>query len=241
MIRHPYFYSARTTICFAVIALGVVGALRYSIVGSTEAAALVPAPRIEEPATDAPYETAVLAGGCFWGVQGVFEHVKGVVKAVSGYTGGDASTARYQDVGLGSTGHAESVQITFDPSKISYGQILQIYFSVAHDPTQLDRQGPDHGTQYRSALFPTNAAQQTVAAAYIAQINSDHVFSKPIVTTVETGKTFFSAEAYHQDFLEHNRGYGYIIVNDLPKVANLERIFPERFRQQAVLVNPVRE
>lgn len=237
MVRHRHM-SVSKTLTLALIALGVVGAFRHAIVNSTEAAVLVPPPRIEEPANSAPYETAVLAGGCFWGVQGVFEHVKGVVKAVSGYTGGDALTARYQEVGLGSTGHAESVQITFDTSKISYGQILQIYFSVAHDPTQLDRQGPDHGTQYRSTIFPMSSAQQTAAAAYIAQIDNGHVFSKPIATTIETGKTFFPAEAYHQDFLEHNEGYGYIIDNDLPKIANLERMFPESFRQQPVLVNP---
>ena len=141
---------------------------------------LVPAPRLDEQASEAQYETAVVAGGCFWGVQGVFEHVKGVAKAVSGYAGGAASTARYEDVGLGSTGHAESVQITFDPRQISYGELLRIYFSVAHDPTSLNRQGPDRGTQYRSALFPINASQQKIAAAYIEQIDKDHVFSKPL-------------------------------------------------------------
>jgi peptide-methionine (S)-S-oxide reductase len=203
---------------------------------SAESAVMVPAPAGDEPVSGAETETTVLAGGCFWGIQGVFEHVKGVTRAVSGYTGGASSSARYEDVGLGSTGHAESVQITFDPKQVSYGQLLQIYFSVAHDPTQLNRQGPDRGTQYRSAIFPVNETQQKVAAAYIAQLDKSQIFASAIMTTVEPGKTFFSAEAYHQDFLANNPGYAYIVVNDLPKIANLKRLFPDRYREQPVLV-----
>lgn len=231
--------SSNTFLSIVALAfLIVVGVIGHSASSSAEKATVVAPPRVDEPAPTATYETSVFAGGCFWGIQGVFEHVAGVSKAVSGYTGGEASTARYEDVGLGDTGHAESVQVTYDPKKITYGQLLQIYFSVGHDPTQLNRQGPDRGTQYRSAIFPMNASQQHVADAYIAQINADHVFSAPLATTVEAGKTFYPAEAYHQDFLEHNRGYGYIIANDLPKLANLERVFPDRYRSDAAMVTP---
>jgi peptide-methionine (S)-S-oxide reductase len=237
MNRTSISSKSRTPFFVAVVMIAIVVALlRQS--QATESATLVPPPSIDEPAPNTQWETAVVAGGCFWGVQGVFQHVKGVTQAVSGYTGGESTTARYEDVGLGSTGHAESVKITFDPKQITYGQILQIYFSVAHDPTQLNRQGPDRGTQYRSAIFPTSDAQQKTADAYISQINGSHVFTKPLATRVEPGKTFYSAEAYHQDFLALNPGYGYIVVNDLPKIANLERVFPDRFRQQPVLVNP---
>ncbi len=203
---------------------------------SAESAVVVPAPAGDEPLSGAETETAVLAGGCFWGIQGVFEHVKGVTRAVSGYTGGASSSARYEDVGLGSTGHAESVQVSFDPKQVSYGQLLQVYFSVAHDPTQLNRQGPDRGTQYRSAIFPVNETQQKIASAYVAQLDKSRVFAGPIVTTVEPDKSFYPAEAYHQDFLVNNPGYGYIVVNDLPKVANLKRLFPDWYREQPVLV-----
>ena len=168
-------------------------------------------------------EVAVVAGGCFWGVQGVFQHVDGVTSAVSGYAGGEKATAHYEMTSSGNTGHAESVQITFDPRKITYGRILQVYFSVAHDPTELNRQGPDEGTQYRSAIFPMNDEQARVAKAYIAQLDSAHAFGAPIVTTIEPGKTFYRAEDYHQDFLAKNPGYPYIVFNDLPKIANLKQ------------------
>ena len=204
---------------------------------SAEAAVTAPAPTVDEPTPSTNSETAVVAGGCFWGVQGVFEHVKGVSKAVSGYTGGAGATARYEDVGSGTTGHAESVQITFDPHQISYGQILQLYFSVAHDPTQLNRQGPDRGTQYRSAIFPLNEMQQKVATSYVAQLDSAHVYTGHVVTTVEPGKSFYPAEAYHQDFLVNNPTYGYIVVNDLPKIENLKRLFPDRYNTKPVLVS----
>jgi peptide-methionine (S)-S-oxide reductase len=203
---------------------------------AAEDAHVIPPPAVDERAAQSTTEVAVLAGGCFWGVQGVFQHVAGVTRAVSGYTGGEADTAHYEVVGTGATGHAESVQITFDPSKVSFGKILQIYFSVAHDPTQLNYQGPDMGTQYRSAIFPMNDEQARVARAYIDQLNAAHVYPDAIVTTLEPGRTFYPAEDYHQDFLTLNPTYPYIVVNDLPKIDNLKRIFPERYRANPVLV-----
>ena len=199
-------------------------------------AQVIPAPAVDERATPSTSEVAVLAGGCFWGVQGVFQHVAGVTRAVSGYAGGEADTAHYEMVGTGTTGHAESVQVTFDPSKISYGKILQIYFSVAHDPTELNYQGPDMGPQYRSAIFPASEEQARVAKAYIAQLDAAHVFSDSIVTTIEPGRRFYPAEDYHQDFLALHPGYPYIVFNDLPKVENLKRLFPDLYRDDPVLV-----
>jgi peptide-methionine (S)-S-oxide reductase len=197
----------------------------------------IPPPAVDEAPGSAKPEVAVLAGGCFWGVQGVFQHVEGVTNAVSGYAGGDAQTAQYETVGSGMTGHAESVKITFDPKKISYGRILQIYFSVAHDPTQLNRQGPDRGTQYRSAIFPTNDEQAKIADAYIAELDRAKLYHAPIVTKIEPGHNFYPAEAYHQDFLTLNPTYPYIVYNDLPKVANLKRLFPTLYRDDPVLVS----
>ncbi|GAA4332505.1 peptide-methionine (S)-S-oxide reductase MsrA [Pigmentiphaga soli] len=202
----------------------------------TDEAVTLPAPAMDEPAGTAHTETAVFAGGCFWGVQGVFQHVRGVQKAVSGYAGGTADTAQYETVSSGRTGHAESVQVTFDPSQVSYGTLLQVFFSVAHDPTQLNRQGPDSGTQYRSALFPANAQQKRVAQAYIAQLEAAHAFGGPIVTRIEDGAAFYPAEAYHQDFLTEHPSYPYIVINDLPKVGNLKRVFPSLYRDDPVLV-----
>jgi peptide-methionine (S)-S-oxide reductase len=202
-------------------------------------ARMVPAPTADEPATQATSEVAVLAGGCFWGVQGVFQHVNGVTNAVSGYAGGDKGTALYDRVSTGATGHAESVRVTFDPHKISYGRILQIYFSVAHDPTQLNRQGPDTGTQYRSAIFPTSAAQAATAKAYIAQLDQAHVFDAAIVTRIEPDRPFYAAEGYHQDFLTRNPTYPYIVYNDLPKIEDLKRLFPDFYRTEPVLVATV--
>lgn len=204
---------------------------------SAEPARRVPAPTADLAATSDKTETAVFAGGCFWGVQGVFQHVKGVSNAVSGYAGGAASTARYEEIGSGRTGHAESVRISYDPKQISYGKLLQIYFSVAHDPTELNRQGPDTGTQYRSTVFPGNADQARVANAYIAQLNQAKTFGKSLATTVEPLKPFFPAEAYHQDFMTRNPDHGYIVVNDLPKIADLKRLFPESYREKPALVN----
>ncbi|MER8595130.1 peptide-methionine (S)-S-oxide reductase MsrA [Mesorhizobium sp. M0323] len=202
---------------------------------SAEDAVVIPPPAMDEKAT-AGTEKAVFAGGCFWGVQGVFQHVKGVTSAVSGYAGGDKDTAVYEMVGTSRTGHAESVEITYEPSKVTYGQLLQVYFSVAHNPTQLNYQGPDTGTQYRSTIFAENDAQKKIAESYIAQLDKAKVFPKPIVTTLETGKTFYPAEDYHQDFLTLNPTYPYIVYNDLPKVENLKRLFPNLYSEKPVLV-----
>jgi len=195
-------------------------------------------PPLVEARSSGQSETAVLAGGCFWGVQGVFQHVEGVSGAVSGYAGGAAASAHYQSVGGGGTGHAEAVRVTFDPKKIGYGEILQIFFSVAHDPTQLNRQGPDSGAQYRSAIFPTNAEQERVAKAYVAQLDRARVFGAPLATTIEPGKSFYPAEAYHQDYLTHNPESPYIAINDLPKLEALKRHFPELYREKPELVAP---
>jgi peptide-methionine (S)-S-oxide reductase len=204
---------------------------------SAEEGRAIPAPAVDEAAMQGTTpEVAVLAGGCFWGVQGVFQHVKGVSNAVSGYAGGESSTAQYEVVGSGTTGHAESVSITFDPSVISYGRILQIYFSVAHDPTQLNRQGPDTGTQYRSTIFPTSPEQAKVAKAYVDQLNQARVFDAAIVTTIEPDRQFYPAEDYHQDFLTLNPLYPYIVINDLPKIENLKTFFPDLYREDPVLV-----
>jgi peptide-methionine (S)-S-oxide reductase len=181
-------------------------------------------------------ETVLLAGGCFWGVQGVYQHLKGVTRAVSGYAGGAESTAHYEVVGTGRTGHAETVQVTFDPRVVGYAQILQVFFSVAHNPTELNRQGPDVGTQYRSAIFPRNDEQARIAKEYIAQLGQARVFPAAIVTRIEPGMTFYPAETYHQDFLERNPRHPYIVQNDLPKVAGLKRLFPDSYRPEPALV-----
>jgi peptide-methionine (S)-S-oxide reductase len=210
---------------------------------AAEVAHVIPAPAADERAASgaqATSETAVLAGGCFWGVQGVFEHVSGVSSAVSGYAGGEKSTAHYEMVGSGGTGHAESVRITFDPRKISYGRILQIYFSVAHDPTQLNRQGPDVGTQYRSAIFPLTAEQARVAKAYIAQLNQARVYNAAIVTKIEPNREFYAAEDYHQDYLTLHPTQPYIVYNDLPKIEDLKHLFPDAYRADPVLVAAAR-
>jgi peptide-methionine (S)-S-oxide reductase len=178
----------------------------------------------------------VLAGGCFWGVQGVFQHVKGVTSAVSGYDGGNKETAHYQMVGTGTTGHAESVRVTFDPRQISYGRLLQIYFSVAHDPTELNRQGPDAGTQYRSAIFVTSPEREKIAKAYIAQLYAARAFPGAIATKIEH-RGFVAAEDYHQGFLTLNPTYPYIVFNDLPKAENLKNMFPESYRAEPVFVS----
>ncbi|TFH78006.1 peptide-methionine (S)-S-oxide reductase MsrA [Pseudomonas kribbensis] len=217
-----------------VAAAGVIGQCSAFSFGAEEGV-VIPPPTLDEN-TQAHSETAVFAGGCFWGVQGVFQHVKGVQKAVSGYAGGAANTAEYERVSEGDTGHAESVQVTFDPTQVSYGSLLQIYFSVAHNPTELNRQGPDSGTQYRSALFPVNADQQRVAQAYIAQLDAAHAYSKPIVTRLEKYNGFYPAEDYHQDFFTEHPTYPYIVINDLPKVAQLKQLFAERYQEKPVLV-----
>ncbi|MCX5516542.1 peptide-methionine (S)-S-oxide reductase [Kaistia algarum] len=206
------------------------------IASAEEGAFVIPPPKLDENRTTAR-ETAVLAGGCFWGVQGVFQHVKGVENAVSGYAGGGASTANYDTVSGGDTGHAESVQVTFDPRIVSYGQILQVYFSVAHNPTQLNYQGPDHGTQYRSAIFYANPEQKKIAEAYVAQLDQTGIYKNAIVTKISPLQAFYPAEGYHQDFLTLNPNYPYIVFNDLPKIANLKTVFPTLYREKPALVS----
>jgi len=207
---------------------------------SAEEAVRIPAPAQDLPPGATAPQRAIFAGGCFWGVQGVFQHVKGVQRAVSGYSGGTASTASYELVSRGNTGHAESVEVTFDPAQVSYGTLLQIFFSVAHDPTQLNRQGPDTGTQYRSAIFATSPAQNQVAQAYIAQLDGARVYRKPIVTRLEDKPSFYPAEVYHQDFMTENPRHPYIAINDRPKVENLQRLFPDSYRKEPVLVKKAR-
>lgn len=192
-----------------------------------------PKPALDEPVSSnrGKQEAAVLSGGCFWGVQAVYQHTKGVISATSGYAGGSANTAHYEQVGSGSTGHAESVKIVYDPAQITYGQILMIFFSVAHNPTELNKQGPDWGTQYRSAIFYANEEQQRIAAAYIAQLESAKVYAQKIVTKLEPLNQFYPAEAYHQDYVKHHPDNPYITINDLPKLATLKKEFPELYRE----------
>ena len=205
-----------------------------------EVAAMLPAPKVDSARTPGALQTAVISGGCFWGVQGVFQHVKGVKRVVSGYAGGEKSTAEYETVSSGTTGHAESVQITFDPAQISYGQLLQIAFSVAFDPTQLNRQGPDVGTQYRSEIWYANDTQKNIATAYIDQLNQAHTFARPIATRVDSLRGFYPAEDYHQDYLYLHPSQPYIAINDIPKVNNLKHLFPDLYLPQPTLVNPVK-
>ena len=232
----------RLTLATGLGLVGVAGAVFIGlpqVMQATSGASdsMVPAPAVDEPTpASAASETAVLAGGCFWGVQGVFQHVKGVTEAESGYAGGGKDTVDYDTVSTGSTGHAESVRITYDPSQVTFGQLLRIYFSVVTDPTQLNRQGPDEGTQYRSAIFAQDATQQRVADAYLAQLNAAKAFPAPIVTKVEPNTGFFPAEGYHQNYLNSNPTYPYIAINDMPKVNGLKQLFPALYRDQPVLV-----
>ena len=230
---------SRLSLCAA--AIGALAITAFAIVPSraAEEAVIIPAPAQDVQASDG-LQTVVVAGGCFWGVQGVFQHTSGVVNAVSGYAGGSKGTASYDTVSTGSTGHAESVQIKYDPKKISYGKILQIFFSVAHDPTQLNRQGPDSGTQYRSAIFTTSEEQKKIADAYIAQLNSAKVYKKPIMTKVGPLEGFYPAEAYHQDYLTLHSDQPYIAYNDIPKVENLKKIFAENYIEKPTLVSSAR-
>ena len=211
-----------------------------SVCQAAEVAVVISAPVVDQPKSAGALQTAVLAGGCFWGVQGVFQHVKGVRKVLSGYAGGDKATAQYEKVSGGSTGHAESVQITFDPAQVTYGKLLQIYFSVAHDPTQLNRQGPDVGAQYRSAIFYFDDAQKRIAEAYIEQLNKSKVYRSAIVTRVDSLKGFYAAEDYHQDFLVNNPRYPYIVVHDLPKIKNLKLLFADEYVDRPVTVKPIK-
>ncbi len=241
-IQHTYSNKTRLAIKLAggaAQALSLLWGQQSGIFGTAaaaETAVAVAAPAVDVPAAGQHSATAVLAGGCFWGVQGVFQHVRGVSNVVSGYAGGKAATAHYEDVGTGKTGHAESVQITYDPTQISYGKLLQIFFSIAHDPTEVNRQGPDTGTQYRSAIFAQDAEQHKVAQAYIAQLDATHAFRQPIATRIEDGQSFYPAEAYHQNFLTLHPNHPYIAINDIPKVASLKRNAPQLYRDDPVLV-----
>jgi peptide-methionine (S)-S-oxide reductase len=224
-------WMARHNRFLAFAALVVVPAFLGSALA--ESAVLAPAAKEDNAKAAGPLQTAVLAGGCFWGIEGVFEHVRGVRDVVSGYAGGNADTADYETVSGGRTGHAESVQIRFDPQEISYGEILRIFFSVAHDPTQLNRQGPDTGTQYRSEIFYGDEAQKDIASKYIEQLDAAGVYSRPIVTRVEALQAFYPAESYHQDFIAKNPRYPYVVFNDLPKIRNLEKELPDLYRESS--------
>jgi peptide-methionine (S)-S-oxide reductase len=224
----------------------ILAAIAAALCGLTAATAdaidtAIPAAKFDAPKAGAPArETAVLAGGCFWGMQGVFEHVQGVTKVVAGYSGGAKATAIYELVGTETTGHAESVQIIFDPRIVSFGDLLRVYFAVAHDPTELNRQGPDEGTSYRSEIFFASPLQEKIARAYVAQLGAAHVFGAPIVTRIEPLKGFFAAEGYHQDFLIHNPTYPYIVYNDLPKIDALRRVLPALYRDKPVTLTGAR-
>ena len=221
----------------AIAAVPLLGpALIQTASGAPEQAVVIPGPAQD---LDESGQTArvVLAGGCFWGVQGVFQHTEGVLNAVSGYAGGDASTAKYQLIGSGTTGHAEAVEIVYDPSVVSLGELLHVFFSVAHNPTQLNYQGPDHGSQYRTAIFFEDEAEKGVAEAYIAQLDSAGVYPAPIVTTLEPLEAFYEAEDYHQDYLTLNPNQPYIVYHDLPKIEALKAIFPDKFRDDPMLVS----
>src|SRR5258707_6389260 len=225
-------------LCAAAIGALVIAAVAVAPSRAAEDAVVVPPPAADVPPSDG-MQPAVVAGGWFWGVQGVFQHTSGVASAVSGYAGGSKMTASYEQVSTGSTGHAESVQIKYDPRKISYGKILQIFFSVVHDPTQLNRQGPDSGTQYRSAIFTTNDEQKKVAEAYIAQLNAAKVYKKPIATKVGPLEGFYPSETYHQDYLTLHPNQPYIAFTDLPKVENLQTIFADNYTEKPTLVRSV--
>ena len=233
--RHPH--SLKSLLLGGLAGLGLLAAtvLPLAPVSAEEAGRRLP-DAAEQAQETAGLRTATLAGGCFWGVQGVFQHVKGVKQAVSGYAGGTKASARYEEVGTGRTGHAEAVQITYDPAVIRYDELLQIFFSVALDPTQVNRQGPDTGPQYRSAVFPADAEQARIAKAYIGQLDAAKTFSRPIATKIEPNAVFYPAEDYHQDYMTLHPNNGYIVANDAPKLQDLKSFFPERANPQPVLV-----
>jgi peptide-methionine (S)-S-oxide reductase len=228
--------SAAAAISAGAIMLILWGTLGHVGVSAAERSVEIPLPAVDNPKAAGQLQTAVLAGGCFWGVQAVFQHMNGVQRALSGYAGGDRATAEYEVVSSGRTGHAESVQVTFDPGVVSYGEILRVFFAVAHDPTQLNRQGPDSGTQYRSAIFYADDKQKEIATAYIAQLEQTGKFGKPIVTRVDPLRGFYAAEGYHQDYLLRHPNDPYIVFNDLPKVRNFKRALPDLYRDEAVPV-----
>ena len=228
MTRAGRFASIVVLSSFVMLATFVIATKHAPVVKG--GGADFPNPKLDVPVAQAKgQQTAVLAGGCFWGVQAVFQHVRGVVSATSGYSGGPAAAAEYEVVSSGTTGHAESVKIVYDPSQITYGQLLKVFFSVAHDPTELNRQGPDMGTQYRSAIFYANDEQKRVAQAYIAQLDSAKLFAQPIVTQVVPLKAFYPAEDYHQNYLARHPDSPYIVINDLPKLAHLREQFPKLY------------
>lgn len=232
----PFF---RTTVFGAVAAAALAvglfsGSVKTAV--AAEPAFVIPPPSIDETAS-ADTEKAVFAGGCFWGVQGVFQHVKGVKNAVSGYSGGDKETATYEAVSSGRSGHAEAVEITYNPKEVTYGQLLQVFFSVAHNPTQLNYQGPDHGPQYRSEIFTTDDEQAKIAQTYVAELDKTRIFGAPVVTKVSALSAFYPAEDYHQDFLTLNPTHPYIVYNDMPKIDNLKALFPAAFASTPVLVS----
>jgi peptide-methionine (S)-S-oxide reductase len=233
MIRKSFSRFASRAAIAATLAISGMAA---SPLFASEEAVVIPAPALDAESSTGT-QTAVLAGGCFWGVQGVFQHTAGVLNAVSGYSGGDKSTASYNLISSGTTGHAEAVEIKYDPKQISYGKLLQIFFSVAHNPTQLNRQGPDTGTQYRSEIFTTTPEQKKIADAYVAQLNAAKVFPRPIVTKINPLKAFYPAEAYHQDYLTLHPNQPYIAINDIPKVEALKKLFAQNYIEKPTLVS----
>lgn len=222
-----------------VLVGAMVGLLVFTIEGRAPSAAetskLLPAPYADVPAKGGP-QSIILAGGCFWGIQGVFQHIDGVISATSGYAGGSAETATYEQTETGRTGHAEAVRVVFDPERITYGNLLRIFFSVAHDPTQVNRQGPDVGPQYRSAIFPIGDEQADIARSYVRQLDSEKAFLTKLATTVEPGKKFYEAERYHQDYMHNNPSQPYVLIHERPKIESLKQLFPELYRDQPRLV-----
>jgi peptide-methionine (S)-S-oxide reductase len=241
MSASPGFLPKLKASAYALLGGLLLAVLVPALSRAAEAPVAIPPAAYDAPRAAGPLQTAVLSGGCFWGVQGVFEHLVGVHKVLSGYSGGARATASYEVVSGGDTGHAESVQITYDPQKVSYGQILQVYFSVAHNPTELNRQGPDVGTQYRSAIFYADDLQKKIAASYIAQLNKAGVFGAPIVTQLTPYQAFYPAEDYHQDYLLLNPSNPYIVYNDLPKIRNFQKLLPVLYQAKAVTVTALRQ
>jgi peptide-methionine (S)-S-oxide reductase len=236
--------ASHTTVRFAAplaltLLLGVGAWLALSPLYAADGALAVAPPTIDDPRAPGPLQSAVFSGGCFWGVQAVFEHTRGVRRVLAGYAGGDQSTAEYETVSTGTTGHAESVQVSFDPAQVSFGDLLRVFFSVAHDPTQLNRQGPDSGTQYRSEIFYVTSRQKQIAGAYIAQLDASKTFSRRIATRVDPLMGFYPAETYHQDFLLKNPDNPYIVYNDLPKIANFRRLLPDYYRGAPVTISMI--
>ncbi len=238
MIRLSIAVPAGLALAIGGLSIGglALGPLTLGVAQAENAGHALPPPAADATPSGGGSETAVFSGGCFWGVQGVFQHVRGVTRAVSGYAGGHVANPDYQQVSSGDTGHAESVRVTFDPAQVSYGTLLRIFFSVALDPTQKDRQGPDWGSQYRSELFVNGPEQERIARAYVAQLDAAHAFGRPIVTRIDPAGPFYPAEAYHQDYLDRHPDAPYIAINDLPKVQALQTLFPGQWQSTPVTV-----